>query len=155
HRAIALAPRQLPEAPAPPPDEAAQGSEAEHHFRVGLSALRDQEPARAADSFERASRSSGAAAIAEGADFWRAVALARARRAADARAALGAFIADHRRSPRVGEASAILGWLLLEAGDADGAAARFQVAARDPVPSVSRSGEVGLSALSARRERSS
>jgi len=63
------------------------------------------------------------------------------------------FLDAHARSPRAGQASAMLGWLLIDARAFDEAARRFDAASGDPDPAVRRSARAGLDAL-ARRARS-
>jgi hypothetical protein len=57
--------------------------------------------------------------------FWTAVALARGGRSADAIAAFRNMLGGYPNSPRAGEASAMLGWLLVDAHQLDEAAKRF------------------------------
>jgi len=54
-------------------------------------------------------------ALVEDASFWRAVALARGKRIADALSAFREFLDGYARSARAGEASAALDWLLVDA----------------------------------------
>ena len=73
----------------------------------------------AADRFERAVTLSPRAALAEDASFWRAVALTRAHRRAEAIDAFSSFIARFASSPRRGEAEVTLGELRRQAGQRD------------------------------------
>ncbi len=141
-RVVAAPPEQPPADP---------GSESERHFRAGWTALRSGDAAAAVLAFELGQRSPGATALKEDLDFWRAVALARAGRVGDARASLDEFLDRHAASPRAGEAAAMVGWLLLDAGDLDGAAARFTLAAGDHADQARRSGREGLQAVARRR----
>jgi hypothetical protein len=50
----------------------------------------------------------------------------------------------------VGEASALLGWLLLESGDKAGATSRFRTALADPVERVRANARAGLQAVERR-----
>jgi TolA-binding protein len=102
--------------------------------------------------FDRAARAEPAAPLAEDSDFWRAVALTRARRP-DSRAALKDFLERHPHSQRTGEASAMLGWQLFEIGEVGAAEAQFVTAAGDRVPRVLASAHAGLAAIAARRAR--
>jgi TolA-binding protein len=117
---------------------------AEAAFGDGWKALRANDFAEAAASFERAAAAAGDHPLAEDAWFWKAVSQARMGFQKTATASLAAFIQRFPRSPRVGEASAMLGWLLIEQDDIDGAAARFSVAAKDRVSNVRESARLGL-----------
>ena len=99
--------------------------------------------AAAAASF-KASRTAAGSAVVEDATFWEGVALARAGDSAGAIAALKRFTSKYPKSARNGEASARLGWLLLDAGDKDAAAAMFHAAENDRVESVRKSAKKGL-----------
>jgi TolA-binding protein len=120
-------------------------------FADGWQALRAQRFAEGAAAFARASAAAGRAPLAEDAWFWMAVCQARVPRPAQARSSLSAFIERFPRSPRVGEASGMLGWILLDEGELEGAARRFSVAARDPGDEVRRSARAGLEQVAARR----
>jgi TolA-binding protein len=102
--------------------------------------------AAAAASF-KASRTAAGSAVVEDATFWEGVALARAGDSTAAIAALRRFTASYPKSPRIGEASARLGWLLLDAGDDAGAAAMFHAAEHDRVERVRASAKKGLAKL--------
>jgi tetratricopeptide (TPR) repeat protein len=121
-------------------------------FDAGWQELRAGRPAEAARIFGDALARYPGDALAEDAAFWHGVALRRAQQRPAAVKALTAFLDKHRRSPRVGEASAMLGWLLLEGGDLDGAERRFQAAAKDPVKSVRDSAAKGLTAVATTRK---
>jgi hypothetical protein len=126
-------------------------SAAEIAFADGWQALRGQRFSDAASAFARASAAAEGAPLAEDAWFWKAVCEARIPRPAEARASLTAFIERFPRSPRVGEASAMLGWILLDDGRLDEAARRFASAARDPADEVRQSAQTGLEQVDARR----
>ncbi len=119
-------------------------------FDEGWSALASGDPRRAATAFEKAARTAPDDPLAEDAWFWRASALSQAR-ASGASEALATFLKQYTRSPRAGEASAMLGWLLLERGDLDAAEARFRAAANDRVDRVRGSAAKGLAAVEQRR----
>lgn len=110
-------------------------------------ALRSGEFARAASEFARVVLLAPDSPLVEDASFWRAVALARGKRSLEAVSAFHDFLAIYARSARAGEASAMLGWLLIDAGALDEAARRFDAAAGDPDPAVRRSARSGLDAL--------
>jgi TolA-binding protein len=132
-------PLPSPTRPQPTPSEIA--------FGQGFRALRMGNHGDAAAHFELAVREAPAAPLAADARYWRAVALARAGDAGGARDALVDFLARHAGHARAGEASAMLGWMLLEAGDRRGASLRFRAALRDPDPGIRASAQKGLAAL--------
>jgi len=86
--------------------------------------------------------------LAEDASYWRAVALARAKSSAAAQA-FRDFLELHPRSRRAGEASAMLGWILVDAREHAEAKRRFQAALTDgrSTPAVVTSARAGLAAL--------
>jgi TolA-binding protein len=116
-------------------------------FERGWSLLRSGDPAGAAVAFGEVGALAAGDAIAEDALFWRAVSLARTSQKAEARAAMGRFLVVYPESARFGEASALLGWMLLESGDRDGARRAFERAARDRVDRVRKSAASGLEKL--------
>jgi TolA-binding protein len=129
-----------PPAPAPrPPEEVA--------YDDAWTALRGGDFARAAGSFARVVLLAPDSPLCEDASFWRAVALARGKRSLEAVAAFHDFLDGHAGSPRAGQASAMLGWLLIDARVLDEAERRFQAAAGNPDPAVRRSAQAGLDAL--------
>jgi TolA-binding protein len=135
------------EAPRVPPSAtAAQRSS----FERAWSLLRAGDAAGAASAFGEVERLSEGDAIAEDAVFWHSVALARANRKAEAKLALMRFVSGYPGSARIGEASAMLGWMLVDAGDVTGARAAFERAANDPVDRVRLSARQGLERLGAR-----
>jgi TolA-binding protein len=85
--------------------------------------------------------------VAEDASYWQSVALARAGQSAKAARAFESFLGAYPRSTRAGEASAMLGWILFDARDYQGAARRFRAAIQDPSARVRRSASDGLNAL--------
>ncbi|MFO0579051.1 MAG: FecR domain-containing protein [Polyangia bacterium] len=126
-------------------------SVAERAFDEGWAALQRGEFGAAADAFGRIDSLAGSESLVEDARFWRAVALGRAGRLGAEADALGRFLSLHPGSARAGEASAILGWLLLKQGRLDEAAQRFQAAALDSRDEIRKSARAGLTALAARR----
>ena len=116
-------------------------------FRAGWAALRANDAGTAAGKFETACTAALHTALGEDACFWAGAAAKRANDTAHARAALERFIASFPGSSRVGEASALLGWILLDAGDASGATSAFHRAEQDRVPRVRDSAAKGLAAL--------
>jgi TolA-binding protein len=120
-------------------------------FEQGWRALERDRSGQAARAFARATGSGPQGSLAEDAFFWRAVALTQARRASEALAALDAFVARFPASDRAGEASAMAGWLLLDAGDLGPARQHFQRASGDQVGPVRRSAYAGLAAIERRQ----
>ena len=114
-------------------------------------ALRSGDFGRAAGSFSRVVLLVPDSPLVEDASFWRAVALARGKRSAEAASAFRDFLDSFARSPRAGQASAMLGWLLIDAGAFDDAARRFTAASGDPDPQVRHSAGAGLDALAQRK----
>jgi TolA-binding protein len=122
----------------------------EAEFRAGWTALRANDVHRALPAFTAACTAAIHDALGEDACFWVG---ATAKRAGDpsARASLERFITQFPSSARVAEASALLGWLLYDAGDLDGAERRFHIAEHDRVPAVRDSAQRGLTAIARRR----
>jgi outer membrane biosynthesis protein TonB len=130
-----------PQTPTPTP---APTAAVERQFQMGWSALRAHDNKEAARAFAEAASKAGEQPLAEDATFWHAVALERTAHDESARTALAIFIARYPHSPRVGEASVLLGSLLLENGDKVGAATRFRAALADPVERVRAKARAGL-----------
>ena len=141
-----------PEPDKPEPEESAppappQPTPCEVAFGHGFRALRAGNHGEAAAQFQLAVDQTPACALAADARYWRAVALARAGASGEARDVLADFLARHPGHARAGEASAMLGWLLLESGDRPGAARLFRAALRDPDAAVRESARKGLTTL--------
>ena len=113
-------------------------------FREGWKALKAGDTKAAESAFGRASEAPSSS-VNEDALFWRAVALSRAGKDAQAIAAFREFLARHPQSTRRGEASTLLGRLLLKSGQTAAASERFSDATNDPRPEVKRAAESGLS----------
>lgn len=120
-------------------------------FRRGWTLLRAGDAGGASKAFAKACSDAGADAR-EDACYWSGVAAKRAGQTSAARDALARFISSFPSSSRAGEAAALLGWLLYDGGDLDGAERRFRAAAKDRVPSVRESAERGLTAVERRRK---
>jgi len=75
------------------------------------------------------------------------VALARAGRVAAAAQALDAFLISFPASAHAAEASAMLGWLLVQGGDLAAAERRFRAALAATSPRVRASARAGLEAV--------
>lgn len=115
-------------------------------------AWRNGDPGAAAASFATAC-TTAQSALAEDACFWVGAAARRANQVVVARDALGRFLQRFPSSSRAGEAAALLGWILFEAGDLDGAGRRFKQAANDRVPKVRESATRGIAAIDRTRGR--
>jgi TolA-binding protein len=101
---------------------------------------------RAAVAFARVQILDPDGPLAEDAGFWYAVALERGGESARAATAFRHFIDTFPTSRRVGEANAMLGWILVEANQPDEAARRFRAAIGDPAPAIRDSAKAGLDA---------
>jgi ferric-dicitrate binding protein FerR (iron transport regulator) len=126
-------------------------SPSEIAFADGWEALRAQHFSDAAAAFERASANAGEQPLIEDAWFWRAVCEARIPRKTAAKLSLAGFIDRFPHSSRIGEVSAMLGWLLLQEGDLEGASRLFASAVDDRVSEVRRSARTGLDAIGRKR----
>lgn len=133
----------VPPPPSPPLVHAPRPPSFERAWRL----LNAGRAAEAAEAFGRVETKSAGDAIVEDAAFWRAVSLERAAKPAAARAVLRAFTERFPRSERFGEASALLGWNLLSAGEADSARRAFERAEGDKVDRVRASARSGLARL--------
>jgi len=116
-------------------------------------ALRARDYKEAADGFGRVLNESPAGPLADEAAFWRATALARGDDSAAALSAFRQMLDAYPRSPRRGEASTILGWLLIAAHEPTEAEGRFRAAVDDPHEDVRASAREGLDALAPRSAR--
>ena len=140
--ATKLAPVEAPVQPAP---LVARPGEAD--FRAGIASLRSGDASAAVTSFASACKAAAKEALGEDACFWLGAAANRAGQPSIAREALTRFLTAYPSSARAGEASALLGWLLYDAGEIDAAQRRFELAASDRVPKVKASAERGLEAI--------
>jgi tetratricopeptide (TPR) repeat protein len=145
-------PRRLSLAPRGHSDDRGTESDLEISFARGWSALRTSDFDRAAAEFARAG-SGPRNALTEDAVFWRGVALDRAGRFAPARTVLEAFLARYPDSERKGEASVILGWLLIRSEDFGEARGYFERSLLDPAEPVRRSARSGFVAAESRVPR--
>jgi FecR protein len=163
------APRPAPRPPqvvAAPPPEAAPAVVAparapeEVAYDAAWRALRANDFTRAASGFSRVLLLAPDSALVEDASFWHAVALARAGRSAEAVSAFRDFldgrgtpawgrgsIDGYARSARAGEASTMLGWILIDRREDDEAARRFRAGLGDGNPAVRASAKAGLDAI--------
>ena len=132
-----------------PPSAVAPKRAIEVAFDRGWERLRAGDARTAATEFERAALAAPRDPLAEDAWFWHAASLVRAK-STGAVAALDRFLASYPSSPRHGEASAMLGWLVID--NLDRAEALFRVAASDRAAPVRASAEKGLAAIAKRRK---
>jgi TolA-binding protein len=109
------------------------------------------QPAGAATASFATECAAAQAALAEDACFWVGAAARRAGQTATARDALQRFLQRFPSSARAGEAAGLLGWILLEAADLDGAERRFRQAAGDRVPKIRESASRGLTEIERKR----
>jgi TolA-binding protein len=110
-------------------------------------ALRARRFDDAALGFERVLAESSAGPLGDEAAFWRATSFARGGEATKAMRAFREFLSQHGGSSRRGEASAILGWLFVDAHRAVEAAPLFRAASDDPRETVRASAKQGLAAV--------
>ncbi len=152
-RAAAVTTPRTPQLPAPtaaevPADAVAAapaGRRAEEGFYDDAwHALRAGNFARAASGFARVLLLAPDSPLVEDASYWHAVALARGKRPAEAVSAFRDLLDRYPRSPRIGEASVMLGWLLVDLGAHDEAVRRFQAGIHDASPTVRDSAKAGL-----------
>lgn len=129
----------------------APGADVESAYREAWDAYRAGRFARAASGFGGVLDADPSGALASDAAWWRAVALSRAGRTAEAKAALEGFLRDFRGSAREGEASVMLGWILFEERELGGARSAFERAERLGPDAVRSSAAEGLAALEALR----
>jgi TolA-binding protein len=118
----------------------------ERSFKLGFDALRDGDFGVAAARFAEVEDKSDP--LAEDASYWRAVALGRAGRTADARRAMEQNLERWPSSARAPEVSAMLGWILLRQGERDAARAWLEKAQARGNAAVKASAEKGLAELS-------
>ncbi|HEY4181858.1 MAG TPA: hypothetical protein VGM90_33675 [Kofleriaceae bacterium] len=137
-----------PRPPVMPPTTKPQ----EVEFTRGWEHMRQGDLSDAAVAFGRAVALDPSGALAEDASFWRAIAIARLDRTYEAITALREFLATYQNSTRSGEASATLGWLLVDIGELTEARARFRTAEQDTNAAVQMSARKGLDELNSKKE---
>ncbi|HET9992429.1 MAG TPA: tetratricopeptide repeat protein, partial [Kofleriaceae bacterium] len=140
------APHPRPSAVSPP----AAPSQDQVAYVDAWTALRGAHFEDAAAQFAKALTAAPDGALADDARFWHAVALARGHAARPALAAFRELVDEHPGSTHAGEASAMLGWLLVDAKRLDEARERFAAATNDPSPKVRASAQAGMDALDSR-----
>lgn len=116
-------------------------------FDDGWAAMRANRFTQAARAFARVQVLSPTGPLAEDASYWYAVALARAGQPVPAQNAFRDHLDAFPTSRRAGEVSAMLGWLLVEAGEMREAMQRFRAASTDPDAEVRASARAGLEAI--------
>jgi tetratricopeptide (TPR) repeat protein len=121
-------------------------SEAEVEFGQAWAYLKQGRYPEAAAGFQRTRVVQGGGALAEDADYWRAVALARHGKVESALAALSSFLQVWPQSPRTLEVSAMLGWFHVENGNCGLATPLFLQAGQSSRPDVRKSARAGLDA---------
>jgi hypothetical protein len=134
--------RTVAPVPAASPDQLA--------YNDAWTALRGAQFDIAAAGFAKALVAAPEGALADDARFWHAVALARGHAVNPAMTAFRELVDEHPGSTHVGEASAMLGWLLVDAKRLDEARERFAAATNDPSPKVRASAQAGIDALDSR-----
>jgi TolA-binding protein len=144
HKAQAPAPAVEPPAVPAPAPEARTPSAAEQAYAEGWEAMRASHYARAAEAMKRAAEVSPSSTLAADARYWEAVALARQGQSGKARAAMESFLRRYPGSPRLGEVSVMLGWILVESQEWPRADQLFRSAENDRAPSVRDSARKGL-----------
>jgi TolA-binding protein len=93
---------------------------------------------------KRAAEAAPAATLAVDARYWESVALARQGQHDKARVAMESFLRRYPGSPRMGEVSVMLGWMLIESQEWTRAEQLFRAAENDRVSSVRDSARKGL-----------
>ncbi|CAN5915195.1 hypothetical protein BH11MYX2_BH11MYX2_05480 [soil metagenome] len=136
-----------PVVPEVPPPVAAQPTQQERAYDDGWTAMRTGKFDDAATAFRRVLLLDPAGPLAVDSTYWNAVALARSKQNPRAVTAFRDFLERYPRDHRAGEASAMLGWLLVSQGERDEAARRFTAAIDDADAAVQTSARSGLDAL--------
>ena len=134
--------------PVPAP---AEPTDTERAFDAGWTALRAGNYGTAAFQFQRAIDDAPDAPLAEDARYWRAIALARAGKTADARDAMREFLSHHAGSARSGEIAVMLGRILADDGEIQAARKLFESARNHRNPDVRAAASSALDALDATR----
>ncbi|MEO6776011.1 MAG: FecR domain-containing protein [Kofleriaceae bacterium] len=140
-------PTPRPRIHAAPPTPPASPSPDQLAYDDAWTALRGSRFDTAAAYFAKALVAAPGGALADDARFWHAVALARDHAVRPAIAAFRELVDEHPGSTHAGEASAMLGWLLVDAKHLDEARERFAAATNDPSPRVRASARAGIDAL--------
>jgi TolA-binding protein len=150
---VAVAPRRMARSrePAPEPETSPPPPAARKPYEVAYddawNAMRAGMFSRAAVAFARVQILDPGGPLAEDAGLWYAIALERSGESAQAATAFRDFIGTFPASRRVGEANAMLGWILVGANQPGEAARRFRAAIGDPRPAIRDSAKAGLDAV--------
>ena len=113
-------------------------------FEKGWLALKEGRYHLAASAFDRACNSRIESPLNEDAAYWRAVSYRYAGKTGLAEKSLRRFLSQYGSSPRVGEASVMLGWILFENGRLAESRTLFESATKDSVAKVRESARAGL-----------
>jgi TolA-binding protein len=143
-----------PPVAAPAAPEARTPSAAEQAYAEGWEAMRASRYGVAAESMKRAAEAAPSSTLAADARYWEAVALARQGQAGKARTAMESFLRRYPGSPRLGEVSVMLGWMLVESQEWTRAEQLFRAAETDRAPSVRDSARKGLEIVARVQARS-
>jgi TolA-binding protein len=122
---------------------ASPASVIEKHFQAGMGMLRANKLADAIVELGAAG-DAGEGPLASDARYYQAVALVKAKRGAEAERALVQFLDHAPTSIRRGRAAMMLGRLLADRGDAATARTWFELAAKDPDPTVAAAANAAL-----------
>ena len=128
---------------APAAAVASPASVIEKHFQTGMGLLRANKLADAIVELGAAA-DAGDGPLAGDARYYQAIALVKAKRGAEAERALVQFLDHAPTSIRRGRAAMMLGRLLADRGDAATARTWFELAAKDPDPTVAAAAKAAL-----------
>ena len=137
---------------APVADNPVVASPVQKAFETGWTQLKAGQYSLAAQSFASAHAQNKQHPLAEDAAYWQAVSLKYAAQPGQAKTALQNFVDQYPFSPRRGEASVMLGWMLLDQGQWQQARSLFSNAQQDRVAKVRTSATRGLEAIAVRQE---
>jgi ferric-dicitrate binding protein FerR (iron transport regulator) len=135
------------------PQPTRREAQQEARYDDAWDALRAHDYKKAGDDFARVLNDAPSGPLADEAAFWRATALARSNDSVAAMSAFRQMLDAYPQSPRRGEASTILGWLLVAAHQPTEAEDRFRAAVDDPHEDVRASAREGLETLAPRSAR--
>ncbi|HEY4183328.1 MAG TPA: tetratricopeptide repeat protein [Kofleriaceae bacterium] len=144
---VASAPIDAPPATTETKPATADATPQEREYGSGWAAMRTGKFDDAATAFRKVLLLDPVGPLAEDATYWNAVALARSKQSPSAIAAFRDFLDQYPHAKRAGEGSAMLGWLLVSAGNRDEAVKRFRAAVDDADEAVRKSARAGLDAL--------
>jgi TolA-binding protein len=136
------------ETPSPAPVEHPRAPD-ELAYDDAWAAMRASKFHQSAAAFARTIALAPDGALADDARYWHAVSLAREPRVVEAIAAFRELLDEHPGGTQRGEASVMLGWLLVDTHEPTEAATRFRAATSDKSAAVRDSAAAGLRALHA------